>query len=91
MMGVLKIEPIASKDFGPCSCCGDTSRSVWGYVHGMYDPCAAYFVHWTLGQVPKHGAHIDLIIGEWGDGTTAEIEAQSAWNIASAIRVRQSW
>src|SRR5262245_35011256 len=72
MMGVLKIEPVASKDFGPCSCCGDMSRSVWGYVHGMYDPCAAYFVHWTLGQVPKHGAHIDLIIGEWGDGTTAE-------------------
>jgi hypothetical protein len=71
MMGVLKVEPVASKDFGPCPCCGDMSRSVWGYVHGMYDPCAAYFVHWTLGQLPKHGAHIDFIIGDWGDGTSA--------------------
>jgi hypothetical protein len=70
-MSVLSIEPVASKDFGPCSCCGDMSRSVWGYIHGMYDPCAAYFVHWTLGQVRKHGAHIDLIIGDWGEGATA--------------------
>jgi hypothetical protein len=57
----------------------------------MYDPRAAYFVHWTLGQVPKHGAHIDLIIGEWAMERPQKIEAQSAWNIASAIRVRQSW
>jgi hypothetical protein len=71
MTGVLTIEPVASKDHGPCSCCGDLSRSVWGYVCAENDAYAAYFVHWTLGQVPKHGAHIDLIIGRWGDRTTA--------------------
>ena len=29
-----------------------------------------YYVQWTLGQVPKHGANIDLLMGEWGDATT---------------------
>jgi hypothetical protein len=47
------------------------SRSVGGYVYGIDDPCAAYFVQWTLGQVPKHGANIDFIIGDWGHGKTA--------------------
>lgn len=67
----LSIEPAESKDFGPCPCCGDMSRSVWGYVHAGNKTLAAYFVHWTLGQVLKHGAHFDIIIGRWGDGTTA--------------------
>jgi len=67
----LTIEPGNSSDYGPCPCCGDMSRSVWGYVYSDDTAYAAYFVHWTLGQVPKHGAHIDLIIGRWGDRTTA--------------------
>jgi hypothetical protein len=70
-MSELRIEPVASKDFGPCPCCGDMSRSVWGYVHAGNDTHAAYFVHWTLNQVYNHGAHFDFIIGRWGDGTTA--------------------
>jgi len=71
-MSELTIEQVNSSDYGPCSCCGDMSRSVWGYVHGQYNPRAAYFVHWTMGQVPKHGAHIDLILGYWGENSTAE-------------------
>ena len=47
------------------------SRSVWGYVHAGKDTHAAYFVHWTLNRVIEHGAHFDIIIGRWGDGTTA--------------------
>lgn len=70
-MRELSIEPAESRDFGPCPCCGDMSRSVWGYVYSGDAACAAYFVHWTLSQVPKHGAHIDLIVGRWGNGTNA--------------------
>lgn len=71
-MSELTIEQGNSSDYGPCSCCGDMSRSVWGYVHAGNDTQAAYFVHWTLHQVYKHGAHFDLIIGRWGDGTSAK-------------------
>jgi hypothetical protein len=28
-------------------------------------------VHWTVGHVFDHGAHVDLILGVWGDGTSA--------------------
>jgi hypothetical protein len=74
-MQALSIEPVASSDYGPCSCCGDMSRSVWGYVYRHDFKFAAYFVHWTLKQVPKHGAHIDLIYGPWGEDSTAEDRA----------------
>jgi hypothetical protein len=33
---------------------------------------AAYFVHWTVGHISDQGANIDLIIGNWGEGTTQE-------------------
>ena len=67
-MSELKIESTGSQDFGPCDCCGGHSRTVWGYVHGPAGPVAAYFVQWTLGQVDRHGAHFDVIIGKWGAG-----------------------
>jgi hypothetical protein len=60
------IEPSGSKDFGPCECCGGRSRTVWGYVHGPSGPAAAYFVQWTVGEVDRHGAHFDLVVGNWG-------------------------
>jgi hypothetical protein len=71
MRARLSIEPSGSSEFGPCPCCGDMSRSVWGVVYSYNAAYAAYFVHWTLGQVPKHGAHIGFIVGRWGDGTNA--------------------
>jgi len=67
-MNELTIEPSGSKDFGPCECCGGQSRTVWGHAHGPAGTVAAYFVQWTLGQVDRHGAHFDLIIGKWGTG-----------------------
>jgi len=70
-MQELTIETGASNDYGPCPCCGDMSRSVCGYVNAGNDTHAVYFVHWTLGQVYRHGAHFDIILGRWGDGTTA--------------------
>src|SRR5262249_28705133 len=67
-MNELTIEPSGSKDFGPCECWGGQSRTVWGHAHGPAGTVAAYFVQWTLGQVDRHGAHFDLIIGKWGTG-----------------------
>ena len=68
----LVIEPTGAKDLGPCSCCGDNSRTVWGFVHRGAAAEAAYFVQWTLGQIDRHGAHFDLVLGAWGDGTTRD-------------------
>jgi hypothetical protein len=67
----LQVEPTGSKDFGPCSCCGNMSRTVWGFVHSPSSTLAAYFVQWTLNS-PQHGANFDLIIGAWGEDVTAE-------------------
>jgi hypothetical protein len=65
------IEPTGSNDFGPCSCCGDNSRSVWGFIHHGDTGEAAYFVHWTLRHVQLHGAHFDLALGRWGEDSSS--------------------
>jgi len=70
-MATLSIEPTGSSDFGPCPCCGNNSRRVWGHVHSPKAAVAAYFVHWTRNAVRDHGANFDLIVGKWGKGATA--------------------
>jgi hypothetical protein len=70
-MEALSVEATGEKDLGVCECCGNSSRRVWGLVHAPEATLASYFVHWTLGRVPDHGANFDLIIGKWGDGATA--------------------
>jgi hypothetical protein len=44
---------------------------VWGFVHSPDRPVAAYFVQWAIGRVPDHGALFDLVLGRWGEGTSA--------------------
>ena len=66
-METLRIEPTESKDSGPCSCCGNNSRCVWGFAHSAEATIATYFVHWTLTRVADHGANFDLIFGKWGE------------------------
>jgi hypothetical protein len=68
-MPALTVELGESSELGPCDCCGGRSRTVWGYLHRGETTEAAYFVQWTLGQVDRHGANFDLIVGKWGDGT----------------------
>jgi hypothetical protein len=51
---------------GHCDCCGNTSRTVWGYVYQGNQAIAAYFVQWTLGS-PDHQPNLDFLIGTWGD------------------------
>jgi hypothetical protein len=71
-MEQLSVEPDGGNDTGLCGCCGNRSRCVWGFVRSPAGPVAAYFVNWTLGRVPDHGASFDLILGRWGEGTSAE-------------------
>jgi hypothetical protein len=66
----VELEAAGTKDLGPCECCGNLSRTVWGYLHDGPRTVAAYYVQWTLGRVPEEGAHFDFIVGSWGDGTT---------------------
>ncbi len=80
----LIVEPTGQKDFGPCECCGSNSRTVWGVVHEGRRTLASYFVQWTLGQVPLHGATFDLILGKWGAG------ASPADRVAVSLRFRRT-
>src|SRR4026208_2324203 len=68
-MNELSIERSGMKDSGACECCGGYSRTVWGYVYRGNIAEAADFVQWTLGDVDRHGANFDLIVGKWGEGT----------------------
>lgn len=70
-MARLALEPTDAKDFGPCECCGNNSRQVWGQDRDGDATIASYFVHWTLSRVADHGANFDLIIGKWGKDATA--------------------
>ncbi|WP_022724245.1 hypothetical protein [Rhodopseudomonas sp. B29] len=56
---------------GRCDCCGHVSREVWGTIETDEEAVAVYSVHWTIGHIPDLGAEIDLLIGRWGDGTSA--------------------
>jgi len=66
----LAIEAAGAVDLGPCPDCGTDTRRVWGHVRRGGDPFAAYFVEWTIGR-PDHGAFFDLIVGDWGEGTSS--------------------
>jgi hypothetical protein len=80
---VINVELDGSSDSGPCSCCGNMSRTVWGYLYHANKPIAAYYVHWTLGRV-DHGANFDLVVGSWGEGTSSKDRA------AVAVAFRQA-
>jgi hypothetical protein len=66
------VEPTKHNDSGPCECCGAMSRTVWGHIYADGESRAVYYVQWTLGQVPRHGANVDLLMGEWGDDSTPQ-------------------
>ena len=67
----IRIEPTKANDTGPCECCGQMSRTVWGYLYVDDDARAVYYVQWTLGEVARHGANIDLVMGDWSEGSTS--------------------
>jgi hypothetical protein len=66
----LSIDPNDQRTFGPCECCGNMTHRVWGYVYDNDAAIAAYFVEWTPGHI-EQAANFDLIVGRWGDETSA--------------------
>jgi hypothetical protein len=74
----LRIEfaPEQEREFGSCPCCGEMTRRVWGYVYDCESSTAAYFVEWTPGHARE--ANVDLIIGTWGNDTSAVNRASVA-------------
>jgi hypothetical protein len=64
------VEAENERTFGPCPCCGNMTRRVWGYVCQGDATVAAYFVEWTPGHQDR-AANFDLIIGPWGSATSA--------------------
>lgn len=71
MLASLTIEPAGEAESGICACCGHKSRRVWGFVYYDRSAFASYFVHWTQGHVAEYGATWDIVIGLWGEGTSA--------------------
>jgi len=67
----LEILPNNEKRFGPCECCGQMTARVWGYIHRGDRGYAAYYVEWTPGH-ESNAANFDLIIGRWGEETSAQ-------------------
>jgi hypothetical protein len=63
----LTVEPTETRESAPCECCGERTRRAWGFLHEGDDTKAAYLVEWTSGKVDRHGAFVDLIIGNWAD------------------------
>jgi hypothetical protein len=57
-----------------CPCCGKLSRTIWGEVHDRAGSIVPYYCQWTVDR-PDHDANIDLVIGAWGEGTTADDRA----------------
>ena len=84
-MAQYRIEAAEEAVLGPCKCCGGTTRRVWGYVHYGDAALAAYFVTWTEGEVARHGANWDFVVGAWGEGTTSE----SRVAVSLAMRVNE--
>jgi len=69
----LEVEP-TGENSAQCDCCGNQTRTIWGYVHKREaETLAAYFLHWTVGKpLDSHPANFDLIYGAWGEGTDAK-------------------
>ena len=67
----LEVEP-TDESSGHCDCCGNQTRTVWGYVRKKgAEALAAYFMHWTVGKpLDSLPANFDLIYGAWGEGSS---------------------
>lgn len=65
---MLSLDLIGAIDYGPCPCCGSLTRAVAGYVREGTRIHAGYQVHWTLGQVERHGASFFVLLGHWDAG-----------------------
>ena len=64
-----QVEPTGEKNHA-CECCDQASRAVLGVIHGSDGIVAAYFAHWTVGQITTaHPGNFDLVIGRFDDAS----------------------
>jgi hypothetical protein len=55
-----------------CECCGNHSRTFWGDLSDASGARAMYYVHHTIKVLDDaHAPLIDIIVGPWGESTTA--------------------
>ncbi len=68
----LEVEPYG-EDGGHCDCCGNESKSIWGFVHNFSgETLACYYMQWTVGaSFVTHPANFDIICGAWGDAASS--------------------
>ena len=62
-----RVEPTGQSG-GHCACCGNETRTIWGYIYSNEDTAAAYFLQWTRHEA-SHLPNLDFLIGTWGDDT----------------------
>jgi hypothetical protein len=61
----MQITPLNQSVHGPCSCCGDTTRTVWGEARADGALRAIYYVRWSPEHLDEHTVWL-LYIGPWG-------------------------
>ena len=67
-MNAFTLEPVGESG-GLCDCCGQTSKTVWGFIAENGVTAACYYVQWTIDHITRHGANFDIIVGAWEEGT----------------------
>ncbi|GAA5162121.1 hypothetical protein [Viridibacterium curvum] len=65
MSDTFRVEP-AEEHESTCACCGNRTRTVWGYVYASELPLACYWIQWTASR-PDHPPNFDFLIGTWGN------------------------
>ena len=73
----LEIDPSESADLGPCPCCGNMGRSVWGYVSRDKNARAVYYARWIDKHLDR-GVQIIVSIGFWGESSKSDMRRQVA-------------
>jgi len=57
----------SEQSIGTCECCGNASKTIWGFIGTPEQTVAVYYVSWTA-DLAKHPPNFDLIVGPWGEG-----------------------
>jgi hypothetical protein len=69
MSDLLRVE-LGGDSGGHCECCGNETRTIWGYVHSGDQAIASYFLQWTR-RMPQHLPNLDFLIRPLGQQQTS--------------------
>jgi len=70
-MAKITIEQGPEQEPKYCTCCGNKTLTVHGFVYNDNNAYAVYFASWTLGH-RERGVSMAIGLGEWGDGSSPE-------------------